>query len=543
MSLAGTITALAQGGASDPTVFVSAAGNAHGRDCDAADFAGNPDLCVGGKVDAKSPEVLAGLPARIEELRGHMVSVVATTGSGAIAPFSNRCGIAADWCLAAPGADVRAAYYGPHPDDGRPGARGAYNASGTSFAAPMVTGGLAVMQHRFRGQLSNPELLARLLATADRSGIYADRAVYGRGMMDLGAGTAPVGDPRLALGSRVDGPARPLAATRLDLGGALGDGLAQAFAGREIAAFDELGAPFWLSLGDLAGAASAPSPAASLRAFAALPPGAAAGSGEAGLLRPGFASLADPGPERLRVGLLKAPPPGAQAGHLSLAANALAVGAASERGGLELAAFSSEGLAGRAPASGAALAWRPAGASLALRSGLVAERETLLGTRAAGAFGHVSGRAAFAGIEASAELGEWRLGAGAEVGAVDASARGGMLGAVAPLITSAFAVRAERSFAPGTALSFSLSQPLRVESGRARFDIPVGRTRDGQVLRGAFTADLEPSGREYDLATCWRQPLGREGELRLGAGLALEPGHDAAAGPEVSLFAGWSREL
>ena len=48
------------------------------------------------------------------------------------------------------------------------------------------------------------------------------------------------------------GTARPLQETRLDAGGALGDGFAQAFGGREIAAFDTLGAPFWFDFGDFA---------------------------------------------------------------------------------------------------------------------------------------------------------------------------------------------------------------------------------------------------------------------------------------------------
>ena len=534
-----TIVALAQLGASDKTVFVSAAGNAEGRDCDVNDFASNPDLCADGTVNARSPEVLAGLPARIAELRGHFVSVAATAEDGTIAPFSNRCGIAADWCLGAPGADIRTAYFGPHPDDDTPEARGAYNASGTSFAAPMVTGGLAVMKHRFRDQLSNTDLVSRLLATADKEGIYADRSVYGQGLMDLGAGTAPVGATSLAYGDRVDGPGVHLAGTRLALGGALGDGLARAFAGHEIAAFDELGAPFWYPLGDLAGAAPGPPPAARLRAFMA----PAAEDLEAGVLRPGFASLSAGGPDRLRLGLMEAPPPGTGGGHLSLAGNALTLRAATERGGLEVAAFAAEGWGGPAAASGATLSWRPPGAPVGLRSGLVAERETLLGSRPAGAFGRVSGRAAFAGIEGTLRFGAWRLDAGAELGTVEADARGGILTGVTPLTTSAFALRAERPLAEGTALSFSLSQPLRVEAGRATVSVPVGRTPDGRVLRHSFTARLEPTGRQLDLAAKWRRPLAAGGELRLGAGWALHPGHDAATDPEVSFIAGWRRSL
>ena len=248
-NLGDMIAALAQTGASEKTVFVWSAGNGQGDPCDAADFTGNADLCVNGNVDAKSPEILPGLPARIRELRGHLVAVVAVGRNGHIASFSNRCGIAAEWCLAAPGVEIRAAYFGPDPDDHSPGARGAYSPSGTSFAAPMVTGGLVVMKSYFRDQLSNTKLVKRMMATADDTGIYADSSIYGQGLLDLGAATTPVGVPSVALGSRVDGPGAVLAQTRFALGGALGDGLTRAFAGREIAAFDSLGAPFWFPLG------------------------------------------------------------------------------------------------------------------------------------------------------------------------------------------------------------------------------------------------------------------------------------------------------
>ena len=87
------------------------------------DFEDDPGLCVDGKVNAKLARgLLAGLPARIAELEGNLLSVVATTEEGPIAPFSNRCGIAADWCLAAPGeGDPDPPTSGPIPDSNRTG--------------------------------------------------------------------------------------------------------------------------------------------------------------------------------------------------------------------------------------------------------------------------------------------------------------------------------------------------------------------------------------------------------------------------------------
>ena len=533
-----TIAALAQAGRSEKTVFVWAAGNAHGRTCDPMDFRSHADLCVEvvengttrHRVNASSVEIDAGLPARIPELRGHVIAVVSVGRNGRIAPSSNRCGIAAEWCIAAPGEGVRVAYFGPNRGDGSPGVRSAATARGTSFAAPMVTGGLAVMKHVFRDQLPNTELVSRLLATADDSGIYDNRSVYGQGLMDLDAATAPLGLTTIALGERVGGPGSELAGTRFAPGGALGDGLAQAFAGHEIAAFDSLGAPFWFPLGALAAPAAGRPMPARLRGFAA-----ARREGEPDALRPRLAPLA--GGESLSLGVMQAPIAGSAGGHLSLAGGALAL--RSEARGLGIAAFSTEGMPGRAPASGATLSWRPGGSPLGLAGGWVAERKTALGSSAAGAFGRLSGASAFAGIDGGARVGAWRLGAGAEIGTVRAAARGGMIASVSPLTTSAFALTAQGTLANGDGLEISLAQPLRVEAGRARLSLPTGRTRDGRVLRRTLSAGLEPSGRQIDLAAHWRRSLSAGGEIGLGAVLARQPGHDASADPELTLLAAW----
>ena len=73
---------------------------------------------------------------------------------GEISDFSNRCGIAADFCIAAPGGSITVAYPVTEAD------QGIYEdddydcettnncfavANGTSFASPFVAGGLAVI--------------------------------------------------------------------------------------------------------------------------------------------------------------------------------------------------------------------------------------------------------------------------------------------------------------------------------------------------------------------------------------------------------------
>ena len=509
----------------------------------------NPDLCVNvtmtkGQVNAKSVEVLAGLPVRISELRGHVIAVVEIGQDGSIASFSNRCGIAAPWCLAAPASRIRTAYFGRHPDTNNPGSQGAYSPSGTSFAAPMVTGALVVMKDYFRNQLPNTELVSRMLATAGREGIYADSSVYGRGLLDLAAATSPVGTTSAPFGNAVDGPGSPMAQTRFVLGGAFGDGLVDALAGQEIAAFDERGTPFWYRLGGFARAAPGPSAMARLGTFLAPNAWGHPAAEIAPPLLGGFAPMErDAGGSGPRLGFLEAPSwPNPGGGHLALAGPTLAFNAKGP-GGFGFTAFSTEGQRGRAPVSGALLSWRPSelrfGPPLELVGGWLGERKSLLGSRTAGAFGRLAAASAFVGIEGGARLGAWRLEAGAEFGMAHGTARGGMIENLSPLYSSAFALRAARPLDGRSSVQVSLAQPLRVESGRTKLSVPVGRTQDGRVLRRGLSADLAPTGRQTNLALQWQRRLAGGGNLRLGATWTRNPGHDAAAPAGLTLLAGW----
>ena len=66
-------------------------------------------------------------------------------------------------------------------------------ASGTSFAAPHISGALAVLKSVFKESLSSREIINRLYTTANKDGEYANEDIYGQGLLDLGAAISPVG--------------------------------------------------------------------------------------------------------------------------------------------------------------------------------------------------------------------------------------------------------------------------------------------------------------------------------------------------------------
>ncbi len=518
------IAAMAQAGASEKAILVWAAGNAHGKQCDPSVMTSN---CVGGTVDppslgtvdAVSVEVLPGLAVRIAELRGHTIAVVAfKPDDERITGFSNRCGIAADYCIAAPGQTVKAAYFGPDPDDNSQTIRGiAQNLDGTSFAAPMVAGGLAIMKQLFRDQLSNTELVTRLLKTADDTGVYSNRTIYGRGKLDLAAAAHPVGVLEVPISTNTSQTGNNLRATRLSLGAPFGNGLARSFANHEIMAVDDLGAPFWYRLGNFVTAAKGPPVDARVR---------------------GFLAGADGGASRWPGVRVRETSTLTGDGHLSLAEGGMMATFAGEVG-LSASVF---GTNREHDAVGGTLGWRPDGSPLGLRLGWITEDETILGGEGQGAFGSLAADTAFLRLEGDVRLGAWRLGASAEWGNVRPKARGGLIEEVSSMTTSAFALHARAAVTDTDVVRFSLAQPLRVEDGQASLTLPVARTKYGRVLRTSIASPLVPDERQIDIAANWERPLA-DGQLRLGVIWSHYPGHSGSAEPQLTFLAGWRRKF
>lgn len=146
---------------------------AHRRDVLTVWAAGNH----GGETVA----LLPGLPLVFPELEDTMLAVTAVDADGQLAPYANKCGFAARWCLAAPGG-------------GAAGSGGIYAARtgegystgvGTSLAAPHVTGGLAIARQMFP-QADIRDIRRLILHTAVDIGDPGIDAVFGWGLLDLG---------------------------------------------------------------------------------------------------------------------------------------------------------------------------------------------------------------------------------------------------------------------------------------------------------------------------------------------------------------------
>ena len=523
----------------DKTIIVMGGGNANNDPC----TTGTPN-CVQEKIDAKSVEVFPGLPVRIPNLRGHVISVVATKTDGTITDFSNRCGIAANWCIAAPGEDVSLAYFGPHPDIMNTPAEGIFKGRGTSVAAPFVSGGLALMKQLFRNQLSNTALVTRLYSTANKTGEYADRSIYGQGLMNLGAATSPVGVETLQLGDAVGKSGSDIRSTSIRLGSAFGDGFGRSLVGREIVTFDQLGAPFWFGLDGLTQRTTPESIQTQLREFlsqrritryiagqrVSFTPGRTGGTIER------FSGI-----PQLQLGILE-PLNGNKNGHLSLAEDSITLGFTGING-TAVTAFTTHGISGVKPVSGIAFSWRPNRRYLIFNTGWLAEKSSLLGTDATGGFGRFTSNSIFSGIRTEFGFNDWQITATAEMGMAVPNYQKSIIRRVTPLLSSAYKLSGKRHFENGGSFSISLSQPLRVEKGKTSLSIPVGRTKAGEILFSQATADMTPSGRQSNLAFEWYQPMARNNEILLNTTWIHEPGHSKSMNDELRVMAGWSSKF
>ena len=489
------IRVLSQPGQQDKTILVWAAGN------------------EGDEVGASSssPTILGGMVAHAEELQGHSIAVVSIGEDGTISDFSNRCGIARDFCIAAPGEQVLAAT--------RIDVDGDYYSlvQGTSFAAPMVSSGLIMMKKLFRDQLSNEELVSRLFATAKDDGIYANAAIYGQGLMDLGAATNPWGIPAFMSTLPGSGPganSTSAVSTSMVLGAPLGDSLPQALASQDIAAFDSLGAPFWFAANRFTVPSSGTSIATRLNSF--LNP-----------IQPG--QIPDSWQFNLQENAAAV-----ETGHLALTDGASRFTMDGPQG-VAATLFQEPG-----DLEGLTLAWTPKTFNaFTVAAGTLNEQQSLLGSQAKGAFGRLSAETFFLGAGLHTTAGSWQLAAQGELGQVNpAVGQSQFIGAVSSLSTSAFRLQATRPFAHGSTLSFSLSQPLRVESGSLDLSLPTGRTQDGVVTSKNLSAPLAPSGRQLDLTAKLEFPwLG--GDVSLGATRSRQPRHQRTATPEWTVFTGY----
>ena len=548
---------------------------------------GKPFIASAGNNVEDFPRFPAALPLFFPSLRGQVLAVAATNDDGEIASYSNRCGgLPSDWgtdgstadydgrhyCLAAPGGGRTkgTGFFAAGPGDNEYG-----ETSGTSLSAPMVAGAFAIVKERFRGNtnMNDRQLVFRLVDTAD-NGDYTDEgganysniAVYGAGMLDLEAAIMPVGTQRMSAAGDINkGITYDFDATLLSTSAAFGDALQRALQTHEIAAFDELGAPFWHPLVSVTATTSSRETLQERQARLFEynnAPVETAGGGRLALVstRTGSSEQIDmslrqpvdvgiPATQAellLTAGDLSTAPLGLHEDksfahpYLSFAGEGVGLGGSLQLGTGRITAMGftsgSASVTKDVPvdAHGGLIEYvlEPlSGVALGVQAGAMVEGSRALGLLSEGGFGEMGeSSTAFAGVSLDSELEDnWRFRASMLFGRTNPDEPSiGLLTSSSTLTSSAFRFALEGSdvFMDADSMDVFVAQPLRIENGKADFIVPVGRTPSGLVRREQINGvSLEPGGRELEFGVRYEAQV-REGIVATGGiGIVHEGGH------------------
>ncbi|HSP26884.1 MAG TPA: S8 family peptidase, partial [Saliniramus sp.] len=389
---------------------------------------------------------------------------------------------------------------------------------GSSFAAPQISAGVALLAEAFPGLPAN-DIRRRLLASAENGFfshtgvsdfgngvVHGYNAEFGHGFMDLRAALLPIGASGLPATNSAYGGVTPLGSTYVSGGEAQGDAVVRALATESIAIFDSLGAGFQTPAASIYGANVALTLSPRLNLFAAENGGRPAtvstfSAGEANRggwsLHAGEAQgvLHALGMNAARSSLTSAP-----SNLAGLAHNPLSIGvqrALSDGSAISFYGFSSarpqyhgqgtDSLSKVAPrrddalSSGAGVAFSKAlgRARFNVGASFLSERDATLGMKSVGPGASTTGLSgAFdLAFEAPLPVAGTTLSFSAQIGAGSGSGQG-LLQGTRDAVFSGFGVSLGKAstFRSGDALKLFARQPLRMERGTAQLVVPQGRT-------------------------------------------------------------------
>ena len=539
--------------------------------------AGNTGQYADQGANYSSPDVFPGMALLLTELQGHSLAVVSVDSeTGVISDFSSRCGIAKDFCLAAPGEGIVVAYATSANDTGIFDTtdnctldNSCYAVGGgTSYAAPLVSGGLALLAQHFNNQLGNTEILQRILMTADKTGIYADESIYGQGLMDLDAASKPVGSTMVATSISLDQDLYSFISSSMSqVGSVAGDGLINAISNKGFVVFDQLGAPFykplrstftrnlpslaWLSASQSHASQRIQETDTNLTETAILTLGLASNNyGEHDYSQSLWAKndkklryLAIQGQfssksnyfmgngvnpalylgvnnqdldAKMGKSLLRSSP------FLELSSRGSFIGAGVQfnpKSSISAVAFK-----GRNPEEEYLLIKQPESLGLlfeykknflntqySLQTGLISEPKGFLGNSIGGAYGNLDkSNTLFSGLQVFHESNNFYTTGSFFYGRTDTNFKEqGLISNLEGFKSSSFTLGlfSKKGFGEHDSFGIQIEQPLRLEEGKMDFSVPVGRTKYRKVLFQDYSMDISPSGRELDFKLIYNWPF------------------------------------
>lgn len=445
--------------------------------------------------------------------------------------LSAACGLAAKFCIAGDGITTGAW----HTTD-----TSYASGVGTSFVAPQVSGAVALLAEAFP-DMTPSEWAQRLLASADNSwfaaqgvpvagridygnGVTHDYSTeWGHGVLDIKAALSPIGSVSVLSGSSVATAERhSLAQSSIVAPASFGDSMELAMAPQQLAVFDALNRAY--SVSAISAVAAAP-----VAILPRLTPSSGVEGGD-GLQMQFTTDLAG------AVG--RVPGAGGGASVLAMAGESLLMASTAPVGSVaQLTAYgfaAEHGMVDNGALAGGGVTLSvPAGAgTVRLGATLASEQGGVMGLAGGTAFNFGSGSmigAVNLGFEQQLApslslFGRLEYGAAARQGRA-----GGLVADLSGLTFSGLEVGATFSdtLAAGDRLTISVSQPLRIEAGTVELNRPVARMANGSIVNETSSADLNASGRQFDLGLAYQASLSESAAFSVAVKHAINAGHVA----------------
>ncbi len=497
---------------------------------------------------ATSLSLMAALPLAFPQLEAGWITalngVPTFNGAGEITSaqrLSAECFEMARSCLMAEGAVYATlgadSYAGPQ--------------IGTSFATPIISGGIAILAEAFPS-LDGPEIRDRLLVTADNS-FFAPADIqgtrqftssishdysseYGHGFMNLEAALLPIGTIGVPTGLSVSQGTMSIEEASVATGFAQGDAVVTALSKVGVMVIDSLAGNFTIPADTFVVSTGTRD---NFEAFALFVDGGNTLTGVSGALKSlafgldeasnahifggsTFDVISDIGLVPERVGLLYDPISMAEVptGGYSLGIQT----PIDDRRDLSAYVYAAnEDAFSTAFGAGFALQFGPKSSRLSLGASIMQEQGAALGMQSLAYDQRLSSvsRAIDVGYRAALDK-DVSISANAQIGAVTANGQG-MWGKQNGTTFSAYgmALNVTNVFAGNDRITASVRQPIAIDGGTMSVALPQTRDVSGNIASSVLDIGLAPSDRQLDLGLEYEMPLDSLETIRFGAAYIL----------------------
>ena len=549
-------------------------------------------VAAGNDSASSEVNVQAGLPQIASELAdawlvvGNVDTSGSTVNSSSVTRQGNQCGVAAQYCVQADGTHVTSTV-GGFAGSNENGRYQVY--SGTSMAAPIVSGSIALLSQAFPNH-TPAQLTDRILASANNDFFTATgtttfingvthgyNAEFGHGIVDLSTALQPIRTSSMIpptagfsasntrYGNIETARRFSLSSSQVQLGAAFGDSIQNTLNGRKAYFYDALNGGFAFDMGSLV--KSQPITASKSHSFDSL-------LGGNTILRHqrenGFSFISDKSQGDSVEGSMMAflpvsPTTTSFVGkniHMQNAMSFTQRGANSDYGVNNASPFNIPFIQASEQGTSAGNKWAIGDGTLSFglfegdevnyglnTTGFVAdygreigsthtsvffggtnEEDGFLATSVEGAFAETSkANTTFAGISSYGWLNsDWSYNALGSVGSTALDVEGvGLLNDINDVTSTSFAFEMARSVGLNEqdSVHIGISQPLRVESGNATIMVPQLYDQNGTLNFSQASADLSPSGRQVDLSFGYQAKLHDAFDVGVQFAVSQDYGH------------------